>query len=122
MSDVGLVVRGAPFVGEDGKAMRRDVQLGGTAEGLRVVTSGLKAGDRVVVNGVRKIFFPGMPVKPVVVPMDQPDFAPAQAGGGAPAGAPPAPVGRPPHAPGSPSAMSSAWSGPPPSPRIPGPG
>lgn len=75
-------------VGEDGKAMRRDVQLGGEAEGMRIVREGLKDGDRVVVNGVRKIFFPGMPVKPVVVPMDQPDFAPAQAGGGAPAGAP----------------------------------
>ena len=68
-------------VGDDGKAMRRDVQLGGEAEGLRIVREGLKPGDRVVVNGVRKIFFPGMPVKPAVVPMDQPDFAPSQAGG-----------------------------------------
>jgi len=67
-------------VGEDGKAMRRDVQLGGEAEGMRIVREGLKNGDRVVINGVRKIFFPGMPVKPLVVPMDQPDFAPAQAG------------------------------------------
>lgn len=65
-------------VGEDGKATRRDVQLGGEAEGMRIVREGLKNGDRVVVNGVRKIFFPGMPVKPVVVPMDQPDSAPAQ--------------------------------------------
>jgi multidrug efflux system membrane fusion protein len=72
-------------VGEDGKAMRRDVELGGKAEGLRVVRKGLKPGDRVVVNGVRKIFFPGMPVKPVVVPMDQPEAAAAQPGGGAPA-------------------------------------
>ena len=73
-------------VGDDGKAMRRDVQLGGEAEGLRIVREGLKPGDRVVVNGVRKIFFPGMPVKPVVVPMDQPDLvvppaAAAPAGG-----------------------------------------
>jgi multidrug efflux system membrane fusion protein len=72
-------------VGDDGKAMRRDVKLGGQAEGLRVVREGLKPGDRVVINGVRKIFFPGMPVKPVVVPMDQPDFAPPQSAG-APAG------------------------------------
>lgn len=73
-------------VDAENKAMRRDVQLGGTSEGLRVVTSGLKPGDRVVINGVRKIFFPGMPVKPVVVPMDQPEFVAPQAAGAAPAG------------------------------------
>lgn len=76
-------------VGDDGRAMRRDLQLGGEAEGLRIVREGLKPGDRVVINGIRKIFFPGMPVKPVVVPMDQPDLvttppvdaaAPASAG------------------------------------------
>jgi membrane fusion protein, multidrug efflux system len=77
-------------VGDDGKAMRRDVQVGGEAEGMRIVREGLKPGDRVVVNGVRKIFFPGMPVKPVVVPMDQPEFAPAAAAPGAAPGAAPA--------------------------------
>jgi multidrug efflux system membrane fusion protein len=66
--------------------MRRDVQVGGEAEGMRIVREGLKPGDRVVVNGVRKIFFPGMPVQPVVVPMDQPEFEPAPAA--APAAAP----------------------------------
>jgi multidrug efflux system membrane fusion protein len=75
-------------VGDDGKAMRRDIQLGGEAEGMRIVREGLKPGDRVVVNGVRKIFFPGMPVKPVVVPMDQPTLEPAPAAGAAPAAAP----------------------------------
>jgi len=74
-------------VGDDNKAMRRDVQLGGEAEGLRIVREGLKPGDRVIVNGVRKIFFPGMPVKPVVVPMDQPEFAPPPAQAAAPAAA-----------------------------------
>jgi multidrug efflux system membrane fusion protein len=34
-----------------------------------VVTSGLTAGDRGVVDGVQKIFFPGMPVKATAVPM-----------------------------------------------------
>jgi membrane fusion protein, multidrug efflux system len=63
-------------VGADNKAMRRDVTLGERVDGLRIVTAGLKAGDRVVVNGVRKIFFPGMDVKPFVVPMDKPDTAP----------------------------------------------
>ena len=80
-------------VGADDKAMRRDVQLGGTAEGLRVVRSGLKDGDRVVVTGVRKIFFPGMPVKPLVVPMDQPEGAAPAAGTGAAAPAAAAPAG-----------------------------
>lgn len=66
-------------VGADGTAQRRDVQLGPQAGGLRVVTSGIAAGDRVVVNGTRKIFFPGQPVQPVEVPMDQPDAAAAAA-------------------------------------------
>jgi membrane fusion protein, multidrug efflux system len=63
-------------VGTDGTAQRKDVTLGAQIDGLRVVKSGLTAADSVVVNGVRKIFFPGMPVKPVRVPMDQPDFEP----------------------------------------------
>lgn len=63
-------------VGADNKAMRKDVKLGPTIDGLRVITEGLTANDRVVVNGVRKIFFPGMEVKPFVVPMDKPETAP----------------------------------------------
>jgi hypothetical protein len=39
-----------------------------------VVESGLKAGDRVIINGMRKIFFPGQPVNPHDVPMDQPNL------------------------------------------------
>jgi len=38
------------------------------------------------VNGVRKIFYPGQPVNPREVPMDQPDQQ-------APGGAPPAQAG-----------------------------
>ena len=69
-------------VGKDNAAERRDVTLGAPIEGLRVVETGLKAGDRVIVNGMRKIFFPGQPVKPHPVPMDQPNLptpAPEQA-------------------------------------------
>ncbi len=53
----------------DGKAQRRDVQLGRTADGLRIVERGLAAGDRVIVDGVQKVFMPGMPVqvKPGVI-------------------------------------------------------
>lgn len=59
-------------VGANNLAERRDVQLGSLADGLRIVTSGLSADDRVVVNGVRKIFFPGMPLAPETVPMNDP--------------------------------------------------
>ena len=62
------------ILGKDNAAERRDVQLGAHVEGLRVVKSGLKPGDKVIVNGMRKIFFPGQPVKPRDVPMDQPDM------------------------------------------------
>ncbi|MGH8134904.1 MAG: efflux RND transporter periplasmic adaptor subunit [Steroidobacteraceae bacterium] len=71
-------------LGKDNAAERRDVELGAHVEGLRVVKSGLKPGDKVIVNGMRKIFFPGQPVRPRDVPMDQPDLpapAPAAAGG-----------------------------------------
>lgn len=50
-------------LGEGETAQRRDVQLGKMVDGLRIVTSGLEAGDRVIVHGVQKIFFPGMPVQ-----------------------------------------------------------
>ena len=63
-------------VGDDNTAQRRDIVLGPNVEGLRIVESGLGAGDRVIVNGVRKIFFPGAPVIPNPVPMDQPNLAP----------------------------------------------
>ncbi|MGQ4878580.1 efflux RND transporter periplasmic adaptor subunit [Billgrantia sp. LNSP4103-1] len=49
-------------VDEEGRAMRRDVQLGRKVEGLRVVTAGLEPSDQVVVSGAQRIFFPGMPV------------------------------------------------------------
>lgn len=56
-------------VDKDGKAQRRDVELGRNADGLRIVRSGLAAGDRVVVDGVQKIFMPGMPVEAKTVAM-----------------------------------------------------
>jgi multidrug efflux system membrane fusion protein len=66
-------------VGDDNTAARRVVTLGPAIDGLRVVNSGLSASDRVVVNGVRKIFFPGQPVSPLEVPMDQPNLQPPSA-------------------------------------------
>jgi multidrug efflux system membrane fusion protein len=49
-------------VGPENTAQRKDVVLGRLVDGLRVVESGLEAGDQVVVTGVQKIFFPGMPL------------------------------------------------------------
>lgn len=56
-------------VDTDGKAQRRDVKLGRRAEGLRIVESGLGAGDRVIVDGVQKVLVSGTPVdaKPVTM-------------------------------------------------------
>ena len=61
-------------IGDQNSAERRDVRLGPHVEGLVVIESGLKAGDKVIINGMRKIFFPGQPVNPHVVPMDQPNL------------------------------------------------
>lgn len=72
---------GQPHLG----AVRKDVVLGPVIDGLVVVEEGLDADDRVVVNGMRRIFFPGAPITPVEVPMDAPNTvvaAPADAVGG----------------------------------------
>jgi multidrug efflux system membrane fusion protein len=42
-------------VGPDDKAVWREVKLGGTANGQRIVTSGLDAGERIVVNGLQRV-------------------------------------------------------------------
>lgn len=63
-------------VGPNSIALRKEVVLGREIDGLRVVESGLDATDLVVVNGTRKIFFPGMPLKPFKVPMETPMLAP----------------------------------------------
>ncbi|MCW4455383.1 efflux RND transporter periplasmic adaptor subunit [Flavobacterium sp. MXW15] len=58
------------IIDKDGKAQRRDVQLGRSAEGLRIVEQGLEPGDKVIVDGVQKVFMPGMPVDAKPVAMD----------------------------------------------------
>ena len=72
---------GEPHLG----AVRKDVELGPTIDGLVVVEKGLDADDKVIVNGMRKIFFPGAPVTTVDVPMDAPNAASAAAPAAAPA-------------------------------------
>ena len=66
-------------VDDKGTAQRRDVQIGRMADGLRIVESGLAKNDRVIVSGVQKVFFPGMPVDAKTVVMGAPEAAPAVA-------------------------------------------
>ena len=56
-------------VGADNKASYREVTLGASVDGLRVVTSGLKAGEHIVVNGLQRVR-PGATVTPQLVAMD----------------------------------------------------
>jgi len=55
-------------VGQDNKAAYREVALGAVADGLRIVTSGLSAGDRIVVSGLQRVR-PGVEVAPQAVSM-----------------------------------------------------
>ena len=66
-------------VGGDGKAEYRPVTLGPLVDGMRVVRSGLKAGEKIVVNGLQRVR-PGAPVTPQIVPMDASATAPAKGG------------------------------------------
>lgn len=52
-------------VADDGLAQRRDLRLGRQVDGRRVIESGLAAGDRLVTGGLQRIYYPGMPVRPV---------------------------------------------------------
>ncbi|MGJ7902180.1 efflux RND transporter periplasmic adaptor subunit [Lysobacter sp. 1R34A] len=72
-------------LGPKNEAVRKDVVLGRMIDGLRVVNSGLAPTDKVIVHGVQKVFFPGMPVAPKTIAMGAP--APAPAAPGAAAGA-----------------------------------
>lgn len=50
-------------VGADNKAVYREVSLGAAVDGLRIVTSGLESGERIVVNGLQRVR-PGALVAP----------------------------------------------------------
>ncbi|CAN5876818.1 efflux RND transporter periplasmic adaptor subunit [soil metagenome] len=56
-------------IGADNKAAYREITLGANVNGLRIVTSGLKPQERVVVNGLQRIR-PGALVAPEAVPME----------------------------------------------------
>jgi len=63
-------------VGDDNKAAYREVTLGVFADGLRMVTNGLSAGERIVVNGLQRVR-PGALVNPNLVSMTGSDHAQA---------------------------------------------
>jgi len=66
-------------VGKDGKAEYRAVTLGPVVDGLRVVRSGLKPGEKIVVNGLQRVR-PGAPITAQTVPMVASTTAPAKDG------------------------------------------
>jgi len=86
-------------VGEDGKVSSRPVKIGSGKGTSWVVTSGLKTGEKVMVDGFQKLQ-PGATVKPV----------PWQSGGAKPAGGPGAPAGAASAAASAPAAPASAAS------------
>jgi membrane fusion protein, multidrug efflux system len=56
-------------VKDDGSVEYRELTLGGTADGLRIVKSGLKPGDKIVI-GRLIMMHPGAKIIPQPVPMD----------------------------------------------------
>ncbi|WP_419307362.1 efflux RND transporter periplasmic adaptor subunit [Chromohalobacter israelensis] len=60
-------------VGNDATVTPRQVELGREVGELVVIRDGLKAGERVIVNGTQKVFAPGMPVTPNPVAMREPN-------------------------------------------------
>jgi multidrug efflux system membrane fusion protein len=57
------------LIGADNKAEYRAVTLGPSIDGLRVVQNGLKAGDKIVVNGLQRVHR-GAQLAPHMVAMD----------------------------------------------------
>ena len=67
-------------VGDDNTVSYRQVELGAAVDGLRIVSSGLQAGERIVVNGLHRVR-PGARVAPETVAMDgKPELRRAAAG------------------------------------------
>jgi multidrug efflux system membrane fusion protein len=56
-------------VGAGDKAEYREVVLGVSIDGMRVILDGLKAGERIVVNGLQRVR-PGVTIKPEMVAMN----------------------------------------------------
>ncbi|RTL49626.1 MAG: efflux RND transporter periplasmic adaptor subunit [Bradyrhizobiaceae bacterium] len=56
-------------VNDDNKAEYREIGLGASVDGQRIVSSGLKAGERIVVKGLQRVR-PGATIAPQTVAMD----------------------------------------------------
>lgn len=84
-------------VGADNKPAPRQITVAGAQGGDWVVTGGLNAGDRVIVDGVQKMMMaPGSPVNAVPwVPGGKANGAPGGRPGGAPGAAASAPAAAP---------------------------
>jgi multidrug efflux system membrane fusion protein len=67
-------------VGADKKIESRTVTLGPLVDGLRVIRTGLEAGELIVVNGLQRVR-PGMPVNATVAPMGPESATPPSADG-----------------------------------------
>lgn len=52
-------------VDDQSRTVYRPVVIGPSIDGKRVIRSGLKAGDSIIVNGMARLPQPGMPVQPV---------------------------------------------------------
>lgn len=75
-----LTTRYVLTVDAQGKTLIRPVSLGAAVGTWRVVESGLTGDERIAVNNLAKIFFPGMPVSPVPASMETlQNLAPAAA-------------------------------------------
>jgi membrane fusion protein, multidrug efflux system len=58
-------------VGADAMVSYRPVEIGGAVGALRIIKSGLQAGEKIIVNGLQRAH-PGAPVQPLEVPMEAP--------------------------------------------------
>jgi membrane fusion protein (multidrug efflux system) len=78
------------IVGDDGKITKRNITISGTKDNQWIVTDGLKAGEKVQVDGFQKLQMmpPGTPVKPVEWNPNGSKPAPADKNAGKPAAAP----------------------------------
>jgi len=106
-------------VDEEQRVRYRPVEIGRLYEGLRIIRSGLRPSDRVIVAGVQRVM-PGIIVSPQeATPEEMGSAAPA---GGTAEASPPAPASEaPPPAPADGSEGSSSSSTPTPAPPSPAP-
>lgn len=55
----------------DNATEKREIKIDGLVDGLRVVSEGLQAGEKIIVNGTQRVMMPGQKVTPELVPMEQ---------------------------------------------------